>query len=231
MSRSQLYLSGNAPHELPGALGHGADAIVVDLGDSVPPESKQEARAAVARWLRDLPDKPNVWVCINPGPLGHDDVREILGPRLRGVCLAKAESTIQLDALDAVLSTVENDIGLLPRSVSVVPVLESAAAILAAPAIARAQRVVRLQIGETDLRRELGIEPSADERELLWARSQVVLASAAAGLVAPVAAGCHDIVDLDRFRTTTTALRRMGFGGRACTHTDQIAVVNEVFSG
>lgn len=230
MSRSCLYVPGDAPDELAGALAHGADALIVDLADSVAPESKEEARGLVAAWLRTLPRDLDVWVRINPGPLGHDDVRQILAPALRGVCVAKTDSTTQIDALDAVLSNVEKDAGLPPRAVAVVALLESAAAILAAPAIARAPRVVRLHIGEAGLQAELGIEPSEDERELLLARSQLVLASAAAGLAAPVAAASADFHDLPRLRSTTIALKRLGFRGRACVHPAQIPVINDVFT-
>jgi citrate lyase subunit beta/citryl-CoA lyase len=124
---------------------------------------------------------------------------------------------------------VETEVGLPARTVAVMPVLESASAILAAPAIARAPRVVRLQAAEADLRLELGLQLSEDERELLWVRSQVVLASAAAGLAAPVAAVSTEVRDLDQLRHTTTALKQLGFRGRACLDPVQVPVVNEVF--
>jgi citrate lyase subunit beta/citryl-CoA lyase len=230
VSRSHLYVPANAAPELAAALDHGADAVIVDLADSVPAQDKEEAREAVGQWLRGLPRDLDVWVRINPGPLGHEDARQIVGPWLRGVCVAKTESTTQLDALDAVLSNVENDNGLPARSVAVMPMLESAVAILSAPAIARAARVLRLQTGEAGLQTELGIEVSADERELLWARSQVVLASAAAGLAAPVAAVSTDLADLDHFRSTTMACKRLGFRGRACIHPAQVTIVNKIFT-
>jgi len=230
VSRSHLYVPGNAPEELARALGHGADTVIVDLADSVPEEDRESTRGKVAQWLGGLPPDVDVWVRINPGPLGHEDARHIVGPRLHGVCVAKTESTTQLDALDAVLSSVENEVGLPARTIAVAPLLESAGAILAAPAIARAPRVVRLHTGEADLLQELGIEPSADERELLWIRSQVVLASAAAGLAAPVAAVSTDVGDSERLRVTTTSMKRLGFRGRACDHPAQIDVVNMVFT-
>jgi citrate lyase subunit beta/citryl-CoA lyase len=233
MSRSHLYVPGNSPEKLAKAPSLGADALMVDLVGTGPDglgEDQAGARDCVARWLQTVPADLDVWVRINPGPVGHDDLREVVSPALRGLCLAKTESTTQLDALDAVLSTVETEAGLPARAVSVVPMLESAVAILAAPAIARAPRVVRLHIGEVHLRAELGLEPSEDEHELLGLRSQVVLASAAAGLAPPVAAGSADYRDLDRLRATTVAMRRMGFRGRACIHPAQVPVVNDVFA-
>ena len=87
----------------------------------------------------------------------------------------------------------------------------------------------RLTAAEADLRLELGLQLSEDERELLWVRSQVVLASAAAGLSAPVAAVSTEVRDLDQLRHTTTALKQLGFRGRACLDPVQVPVVNEVF--
>jgi citrate lyase subunit beta/citryl-CoA lyase len=227
--RSYLYVPGNAPDKLAKALDRGADALIVDLADAVSRDGEPAVRAEVAAWLRTVPAEASVWVRINPGPVGHDDARHLVGPGLRGLCVARTESTTQLDALDAVLSTVETEAGLPHRAVAVIPVLESAGAILAAPGLARAARVLRLQLGETYLLTELGLEPSRDERELLWARSQVVLAGAAGGLLPPIGPAFPDLDDMAGLRSSTDGLRRLGFSGRACLHPDQLAPVNEIF--
>jgi len=222
--RSYLYVPGDAPEALATAVEHSADAVVVDLVDTAPP-----ARTAVARWLRTLPAGGPVWVRINPGPVGHDDAREVVGPGLRGLCVARTESTTQLDALDAVLSMVEADAGLPPRAVPLAPSLETAGAILAAPSIARAGRVERLHLNESDLLVELGIEPSPDERELTLVRSQVVLASAAAGLAPPVGPASPS-PEPERVRATAQGLRRLGFHGQACRRPEHVAVIHDVFT-
>jgi citrate lyase subunit beta/citryl-CoA lyase len=213
-----------------------ADALVVDLdGRRAGPVTDAE-RAIVASWLQagaaTRPGNdaaPAVWVRISPGPLGHEHVRDLVGAGLRRVCVGHTESTVALDALDAVLSTVELEAGLPARSIMVSPVLESASGVLAAASIARAARVVGLQLAEAGLMDELGLDPSPDERELSWIRSQVVLASAAAGIAAPVGSPPVDGADLARLRSSSDALRRAGFGGRACVRADHVAVVNEVF--
>ncbi len=112
----------------------------------------------------------------------------------------------------------------------VVPLLESARAVLRAGELARAPRVQRLQIGEADLRADVGIVPGADERELLYARSHVVLASAAAGIKPPIAPVSTNFRDLDAFRASTVELARLGFVGRACIHPGQVAIANDVFT-
>ncbi|MDL4772508.1 MULTISPECIES: HpcH/HpaI aldolase/citrate lyase family protein [Thermomonosporaceae] len=223
--RTALYVPGDRPDLLAKALGGTADELIVDLEDAVPVAAKERTRRDVAAWLRTLPARrPFVSVRINPGEPGHADVREIAGPGLDGLCVAKTESAAELDALDAVLTAAGAD------GLPVVPLLESAAAVLAAPAIARAPRVVRLQLGEADLTADLGVTPGPDESELLWARSQVVAAGAAAGLEPPIGPVSTEFRDLEAFRATTLRLKRLGFHGRACIHPAQLAVVAEVFT-
>nr|WP_307798288.1 aldolase/citrate lyase family protein [Actinoplanes flavus] len=114
--------------------------------------------------------------------------------------------------------------------VGLVPLLETPQAILAAAAIASAPRVTRLQIGEADLSAELGITPGDQDQELLFVRSSVVLASAAAGIEPPAAAVTTDFRDLEALRRSTQALKRLGFRGRACIHPAQIPVVHDAFT-
>jgi citrate lyase subunit beta/citryl-CoA lyase len=263
--RSFLYVPGDSPAKLAKALTVGADALIVDLEDAVPPAGKDAARAAVTAFvgmvaasgqnLRSDPgfgpetaisaavatvradaggssagDRPRVWVRVNPGEPGHVDAAAVVGPGLAGLCVAKTETVEQLSALDEVLAGLERAAGLAVGSTKVVPLLESAAAVLAAPAIARGPRVARLQLGEADLAADLGVTLGPDERELLWARSQVVLACAAAGIAPPVAPVSVNFRDPDALRTSTLALKRLGFRGRACIHPAQLPVVHEVFT-
>jgi citrate lyase subunit beta/citryl-CoA lyase len=230
-----LYVSGDEPGKLDKALSRGADGLLVDLADC-PGRAEASGRVEgfterdeVAAWLRTVPDDAEVWVRINPGPVGHDDARALVGPGLRGLVIARTDSTTQLDALDHVLATVEDENGLAHGSVGVVPSLESAGGLLGAASIARGARVVRLHLAEHTLRSELRVEASPDERELLYARSQVVLAGAAAGLARPVGPSSKDIGDLTGLRASSLALRRLGFGARVCLHPSQLDVVNEVF--
>lgn len=234
--RSFLYVPAGAPERLRRSLEHGADAVVVDLaalgvgdlGEAL--DDRGPARAAVAAWLPTVPAGTAVWLRVGPDTVGHEDLRAIGATGLSGV-VARTESTVQLDALDAVLAAAEAEAGLAARALGVIPVLESASAIVGAAAIARAPRVVRLQLGEADVSQELGIECSDDERELLLLRSQVVLASAAAGIDAPIGAVFPDVSHPERLRRSTVALKRLGFRARACLDPAQITVVNQAFRG
>jgi citrate lyase subunit beta/citryl-CoA lyase len=229
--RSYLYVPADAPGKLAGALRRGADAVIVDLEDAVAPVAKDAARAAVREWLAgQAPDTGRIWVRINPGDLGHADARAVVSPALAGVCAAKTASASQIAALGTVIAEAEEALGLPVGKVAVAPLLETAGAVLNAAEIARAPRVTRLQLGEADLRAELGITPGVDERELLLVRSMAVLASAAAGIEPPIAAASLDFRDLDALRVSSEAFRRLGFRGRTCIHPAQIPVVNDVFT-
>jgi len=226
LARSALYVPGDAGDKLAKALDRGADEIIVDLEDAVAPPAKDQARELVRIWLHDLPILANVgvWVRVNPGPLLETDVRAIAdAPALTGVMVAKTETPDELVVLDRLLTS-------LGSQAAVVPLLESASAVLRAVEIAQAPRVQRLQIGEADLRADIGVTPGDDERELLYVRSHVVLASAAAGIAPPIAPVSTNFRDLDAFRASTEALARLGFVGRACIHPAQVAVANEVFT-
>jgi len=220
--RSYLYVPGHRDDMLARAAGRGADALILDLEDAVPAAAKEQARAAVVAYLsqRD-PAGPEVWVRINGGELLDDDVRAIAPAAPDGVSLPKVSSPGDLARLDVLLGDAR---------VKVSALIETAAGVLAAPAIARAPRVVRLALGEADLGAELGITPSDDERELWHVRSQIVLASAAAGIEPPVGPVSPDFSDLDAYRRSSESLRRMGFGARAAIHPAQVGVVNEVFT-
>ncbi|MGH3657626.1 MAG: aldolase/citrate lyase family protein, partial [Micromonosporaceae bacterium] len=81
IARSYLYVPGDAPGKLAKVLGRGADAVIVDLEDAVPPAGKDAARAGVRAWLAELSGvDTEIWVRVNPGSLGHRDVRAVLTP-------------------------------------------------------------------------------------------------------------------------------------------------------
>lgn len=226
LARSALYVPGDAEDKLDRILERGADEVIIDLEDAVAPKAKDRARETVRIWLHDLPvlDNVAVWVRINPGTLREADVRAVAGaPALTGFMVAKTETVDELVDLDRLLSSLGSTAG-------VVPLLESARAVLRAGSLALAPRVQRLQIGEADLRADVGITAGPDERELLYARSHVVLASTAAGIKPPIAPVSTNFRDLDAFRASTLELARLGFVGRACIHPGQVAVANDVFT-
>jgi citrate lyase subunit beta/citryl-CoA lyase len=226
--RSYLYVPAGDPDQLSKALDSAADAVIVDLADAVAPEAKDAAREAVRAWLLSRPSG-RIWVRINPGEIGHLDARAVVTPALAGLFLSGTPSATVVAALGADLAEAEESLGLPIGHVPVVPVIETAQAILDAAEIARAPRVARLTLGEARLCAELGVVCGPDERELLVARTQIVLVSAAARVGAPIGSS-DQVADPDAFAASTTALLRLGFRGRACVDATQAAMVNEIFA-
>ncbi|AYF76987.1 CoA ester lyase [Nocardia yunnanensis] len=225
--RSALYVPGHRPELYAKALAGPADVVLIDLEDAVPLGDKDSARATAAAWVRSLTtQRRRVWVRVNSGALGDADLHAVAPLGVAAVCLAKTESPERVRAAAAVLEAREPR----PGVTALCPLLESAAAVLDARAIAAAPRVARLQLGEADLCADTGIEPGGDRAELLAVRTQIVLASAAAGIASPLAPVSTDFRDTAALRRTTRALARLGFRGRACIHPDQVPIVNEVFT-
>lgn len=221
--RSYLYVPGDRPDRLESALRRDADALIVDLEDAVAPDRKQAARDAVADWATGARWSGELWIRVNSGPLRDSDVQAFARAPITGLCLAKTADRAEVEHIAGILDAHGSSAGLAP-------LLETAAAVLDARAIASAPRVRRLQVGEADLRAELGIEPGDDERELLYLRSHLVLCSAAAGIDPPPAPVSLNFRDLAAFEASTQALRRLGFFGRACIHPAQVPVANAVFT-
>lgn len=226
LPRSYLYVPGNAADKLAKAAQRGADALIIDLEDAVPPQGKGDATSAVLGWLSSAPaDGPQVWVRINNGPQRRTDATALAGARgLTGLVLAKVRDAAEVGEVAALL-TEHGD-----RTTLLMPLLETASAILDARALAAAPRVHQLQVGEVDLAVDLGLTPGDDEAELAPLRSAVVLASAAAGIHPPVGPVARETSDLAALTTSTHRVRRQGFVGRACIHPAQLAVVHEVFT-
>jgi citrate lyase subunit beta/citryl-CoA lyase len=237
--RSYLYCPGDRPDRLGRVRSRGADAVIADLEDSVHASKKAVARAAVAAWLADLPpdQQPEhagkgqldqIWVRVNPGTLA-DDVTAILGPDLRGIVLPKADPAL-VATLDDLLTRAERDRGLPHGAVAVQPIIETARGLLAAAELASAPRVVRLGFGEVDLAADLGADIRTDPQILGPLRLQIVVASAAAGIAAPVGSASPDFRDLTALRADTEGLLRLGFRARTAIHPAQLACINEVFT-
>lgn len=229
--RSYLYVPGNKPDLFAKADAGRADAIIIDLEDAVPLSGKERARDAALEWLdargrdgRGSAARKPVWVRVNPGPLGVADLEGVAArPGAAGVVLAKATDADAVAAAVGILRAHGSD---MPVS----PLLETPSAIFEARAIAGVEGVAFLQIGEYDLAAEVGVLVGDDDEEMLWARSQVVFAGAAAGITPPVGAVSVEIADVPHFETSTRRLARQGFVGRACIHPAQVDVVNRVFT-
>ncbi|WP_431935470.1 HpcH/HpaI aldolase/citrate lyase family protein [Micromonospora sp. RP3T] len=230
VSRSWLYVPGHSRRMLDKAAGVGADAIIADLEDAVPAAQRPTARSVVADWLDSgATGDADAWVRVSSDAL-EEDLRAAVRPGLTGVVVAKVDGPSLLSRLDALLTALESERGLPAGRIAVSPRLESARGLRQIDAVAAAPRVLLLGLGEADLSADLGLRPGPDGWELLPARFEAVVASAAAGLAAPVGPATVNYRDTEKLRAGTEALRRLGFSGRTAIHPHQVPVINEVFT-
>jgi citrate lyase subunit beta/citryl-CoA lyase len=233
MTRSYLYVPGDRSDVLAKAHGRGADALVVDLEDAVPPADKPAARSAAAEFLADLPTGVRVWVRVNSDSLDEDIAEVVVGRGLDGVWLPKADPDL-LAAAGRALTAAERRVGLTTGTLRIVALIETARGVLDVRQIATAPRVLRLGIGEADLAGELGMQrdPGSGDLPAGFAaiRAQVVVASAAAGITAPVGPVETVLRDPDRLERTTRLLLRQGFRARGAIHPSQVETINAVFT-
>ena len=229
-ARSHLYVPANDLERLTKALGRGADALIVDLEDGVSPTDKDLARQNLATFLKDFNSEVEIWVRVNPekGAL-ESDLAAAVHKNCRGIVLAKATTLAEIQNLDSLLTGIENSRG-ITKKLEVSALIESAAGVFNAQSIATGPRVTRLQLGEADLRADLGTSGTAGESTTQFARSMAVFASAAAGINPPVAAVSTNFKDLDAYRKSSQDFKEWGYFGRACIHPAQIEIANEVFT-
>jgi citrate lyase subunit beta/citryl-CoA lyase len=137
---------------------------------------------------------------------------------------------LQPDAMVRPKATPEAVAALGPEGPPVVAIVETAAGLRAAYETACAGRVAALLLGAVDLGAELGLEPRRDGLEILYARSQVVVDSSAAGIRPPFDIVHLDVHDETGLEEECRLARSLGLRGKACIHPAQLEVVHGVFA-
>ncbi len=230
--RSYLYVPADSGHRLAKAGTRGAEAVIADLEDSVPPARKEVARRAAAAWISEGCGSRGFerWLRLNPGSQGIADLHSVFRPGLDGICLAKTSGADEVEAAADALSHLESQYGCRPGATAIMPLIESGLGLRRADEIADAPRVRALQLGEIDLAADLGLPYRPHPEDLAPIRLRIVIASAAAGLQQPVGAVSPQFRDIPTFRSDTKRLRQAGFLGRAAIHPSQIPVIHDVFA-
>ena len=188
LRRSRLYLPGLEPKYFINAALHGPDAVILDLEDSVHRDEKDAARILVRNALHTIDfGSCERMVRINQLPLGLEDLAEIVGESPDLILLPKTEEPEQVREVDRVIGDIKSRHEIV-RPIWIMPILESALGIENAFAIATAsENVVALTIGLEDYTADLGVVKTADGLESQYARSRVVNAARAAGVLQPTA--------------------------------------------
>lgn len=246
-SRSMLFVPASRPDMLRKAASSPADAICLDLEDSVAPAEKPAARANVVRALRELDYGPRTRILRINGldtPHTYRDLIEVVeaaGAQLDLVMLPKAEQPADILFVDRLLTQIERGLGLEPGRIGIEAQIETARGCLSCAAIAGASaRLEALIYGPGDfaasMRMPLSNIGEADEHDARYpghrwhyVMQSIVLAARAHGLRCmdgPFAA----FRDQEGLERASRVARALGFDGKQCIHPGQIDIVNQVFS-
>jgi citrate lyase subunit beta / citryl-CoA lyase len=237
--RSLLFAPGNVARRVEKALSLEADAVIVDLEDSVAVSEKEATRKPVAEAL-SRPRQCLGYVRVNApsSAFCYADLAATIHARVDGVLLPKVESAADLHAIDWLLAALERERGLAEGAIDLIPQIETAAGVQRIDRVIQARslrpykgpwRVKRVAFGAADYGHELGLTVSLDESELAEARSRIVLSSRAAGLEGPIDSPWFHFKEPEAFARALERSRRGGFQGRLCVHPDQIGPVNRAY--
>ncbi|MBN1434551.1 HpcH/HpaI aldolase/citrate lyase family protein [Candidatus Fermentibacterales bacterium] len=227
--RSRLYLPGDNPRFLAKGAESGADGVILDLEDSVPPSRKSEARVLVAHALSCLDfGRSEVMVRINQGETGLEDLEWIVPQPVHLVLVPKVEYPSRVEEVSRRIARIGKRCG-RHEKIWLMPIVESPLGVLDALEIAGASPSnVALTIGLQDLSAEMGVMPTDHGRESFVARSLIVLAARAAGLQ-PIDTVYADVKNEEGLLASIAAARELGFVGKGCIHPSQVQPVNQGF--
>lgn len=237
--RSMLFVPGDDSRKIAKGLGSGADALILDLEDSVAASRKAEARAVVLDTLRNrTAGGPRLVVRINDLRSGHvpDDLAGIMAGAPDAIMLPKCEGGADVQHLGALLAVHEAEENLADGQVKIVAIAtETAAAIFKLGSIPGASlRLDGLTWGAEDLAGAIGAERNRTETgaytdPFRLARSLALFAAAAAE-VTPIDTVYTDFRNPEGLRAECLAARRDGFTAKMAIHPGQVEIINDVFT-
>lgn len=239
--RSILFVPGDSARKQEKSLQSGADALVLDLEDSVAFQEKPRARTMTSEFLqRHIPtrERPLLYVRVNALDTGltDEDLTIVMSGRPDGIVAPKVVGGRDLADFAARLSRHEERLGITVGFTRILPVVtETAAAVLALPTVpGSTERLIGLSWGGEDLAADIGAESNHDEAgaytpTYVMARSMALLTAVASG-VEPIETAFISYHDLEAFAADCVTARRDGFTGRIAIHPSQVPVINEVFT-
>lgn len=230
--RSALYVPANVPRFIDGAHKRGADAIIVDLEDSVPIAERPAARRDLAATADNVArGGADVIVRINrPWRQAMLDLEAAISPRVAALAVTKVDSPDHVRLVAEVVSELEAERGMAVGTTRFIAMIETADAWFRMPEIAKANdRIVALTLGGEDFALSVGMVPNAEG--LFMPKQQLAIAARAAGILPLGFIGTvADYKDLVAFRETVRRSRRLGFRGASVIHPAQIPILNEEFA-
>lgn len=236
LKRSWLFVPGHSMKMMTKAKGLTVDAVMLDIEDGVIPENKPTARQLIPQMIEEFRDPATPTCFVRVNAVGYSDFEEdlqaVIREGLEGIVLPKVERPEQVRYAEERVASLERERGLEEGTIKFLAAVESPIGLINALAIARAsQRVIGLMMGAEDFGLEMRLPTNREKeaRELLYARSALAVAAAAANVQA-VDGVWPDFKDLEGLERDSLQARRLGFTGKSLFHPGQIEVINRVFS-
>jgi citrate lyase subunit beta/citryl-CoA lyase len=216
--RSYLYVPADNQRFLDKIEDSKADAIILDLEDSVKAEAKSTAEQILREFLNSSKHK-NLLLRVEPTRL-KEQSDLINHAKIKKIYLPKAETTRSIQKLNEVNHS----------NKPIHALIESALGVESLAEIAKSNNIKSIGIGETDLFAELSLSGQTHSDMKCFVRSKLVITSSAYNLLPPTAPVSSDFKDLTTFESETKEFLDMGYWGRACIHPAQIDISNMVFA-
>jgi citrate lyase subunit beta/citryl-CoA lyase len=214
-----------------------ADAVIFDLEDAVSLADKETGRIFARDYINLIKLRGiSAFERVNSLTTGltAKDLDSTVVKGLDGIVLPKTETGSDVTELSRMLDRVEKRRGLAPKSIRVIPLIESAKGVVNSLQIASSsRRITAVAFGSGDYYRDLGRDVSAVSEnaiELLYARSTIVNTSRAAGVQAIDTPYLGSLTDKEAFTREVKLAAQLGFKGKQCIHPSQIETVNSLFS-
>jgi citrate lyase subunit beta/citryl-CoA lyase len=232
-----LFVPGHRDRWIASAVRSGADAVIFDLQDAVPPGEIAPARATVTAAVERLAGGPPA-VLVRVAPVGTPDLEAdldaVVRPGLAGVVVPMVETPADVVAVAGRLERLELSRGIAVGSTVIVPLVETARAARFCFEVATStDRVAYMGAGtapEGDIARALGFRWTPEGDETLFLRSWVLLNARAAGVPFPVSGLWPKVDDLVGLRAFAEQTRGLGYAGMMAIHPSHVPVINDVFT-
>lgn len=231
--RTMLYVPGSHPSKIQEAPIYGSDSIMIDLEDAIAPKEKDAARLLTYHALRSVDFMGiETVVRINSFDSGHaqKDIEAVVRGGVDVVRLPKTEKAEDLHEVEAVIAAVEKACGRKVGSTKMMAAIESPLGVLNALSIATAtERLIGIAIGAEDFVTAMHTTRSPGGMELLVARSQILMAARAAGIMA-IDTVYSDLDNMEGFEEEVRLIKQLGFDGKSVIHPSQVAPVHRIYT-
>ncbi|HHU20889.1 MAG TPA: CoA ester lyase [Acholeplasma sp.] len=229
MRRSLLFVPGDNPGMLQSAGVYNADAIIIDLEDSISLSNKDSARILVEEFLKDYKLNKEIIVRVNSfdSPYYKEDLETLVSDNIDTILLPKAnlENTVKLDAILSKLESKKN----LTKTIKIIPLIEQVSSLLEVEDIALLNRVDGILLGAEDLTTDMGVERTKKGYEIFYPRAKVALACINAGIEA-IDTPFTDTRDFIGLEEDCHMAKGLGFKAKSAIHPNHIDIINKVYS-